>query len=199
MEKPGNLTDKQKDVLKYICAKIREENLPPTVREIAGAFGFSSTGTVRDYLRALAAKGYIRLASKKSRAIELVRENLFRIPVLGSVMAGAPNLAAEDIEGYFNLDTVLYPSQDVFFLRVKGDSMVEAGIMPGDLVLVRRQKMAQVGETVVVLIGEEATVKILRRKGGHFFLEPANTLYDPIPLNEDAAIIGKVINVIRKL
>ncbi len=196
----ADLTDKQRMVFKFIYEKIKRENLPPTIREIAQKFHFSSTGTVRDYLRVLAAKGYIRLLENKSRGIELIKETLFQIPIVGSVMAGNPNLAVEDIEGYFNLDSLLFPDgKEVFFLRVKGNSMIEAGILPGDLVLVRRQKVAQVGEIVVVLIGEEATVKILRKKGNAFYLDPANANYKPIPLNEDASIIGKVINVVRQL
>lgn len=199
MEEKKMLTKKQTKVLKFIYERIKQNNLPPTIREIAEKFAFSSTGTVRDYLKALANKGYIKISSRKSRAIELIKGSLFQVPILGSVMAGQPNLATEDIEGYFSLDSMLFPNNDIFALRVKGDSMVEAGIMPDDLVLVKRQQVAQIGETVVALIRDEATVKTLQRKGQAFYLEPANPLYDPIPLNEDASIIGKVINVIRKL
>lgn len=192
------LTDKQRDVLKFIYNRIKTDHLPPTIREIASNFDFSSTGTVRDYLQALVQKGYIRVSANKSRAIELVREALFSIPILGKVAAGLPTMAVEEIEGYLNLDSLVFSDEDTFALRVKGDSMVNAGIMPDDLVLVRRQNMAQNGDTVVALFGEEATVKYLRKNGLNYFLEPANPKYQPIPLNEDATIIGKVISVVRR-
>lgn len=194
-----SLTTKQKEVLKFIYRSIRQSHLPPTVREIAGHFGFSSTGTVRDYLKALAHKGYIRIAANKSRAIELVRETLFSVPILGRVAAGMPTLAVEEIEGYLDLDSLVFSDDSVFALRVRGDSMIGAGIFPNDLVMVRKQSMAQTGETVVALIGEEATVKYLRKNGAQYFLEPANPRYEPIPVNEDVTIIGKVISVVRRL
>lgn len=193
-----SLTEKQKQVLKFIYENIKSTNLPPTIREIAHHFEFSSTGTVRDYLKALARKGYIKLSAKKSRAIELVREAIFSIPILGRVHAGLPSLAVEEIEGYLDLDSLVFSDDSTFALRVKGDSMTGAGIFPDDLVLVRRQAMAQVGETVVALIGEEATVKTLQKRGNHYVLEPANPRYSFIPVNEDVSLIGKVISVIRR-
>jgi repressor LexA len=192
------LTTKQKAVFKYIYRTIRTTNLPPTIREIAQNFAFSSTGTVRDHLKALVKKGYIKITANKSRAIELVKETMFNIPILGSVRAGLPTLAVEDIEGYLDLDSLVFSESDIFALRVKGDSMNGLGILPGDLVLVKRQSMAQTGETVVALIGEEATVKSLRKKGDKFYLEPANQKYDPILIDKDISIIGRVISVIRK-
>jgi repressor LexA len=198
MNETTPLTSKQRQVLKFIYRKIKTANCPPTIREIAGNFGFSSTGTVRDYLRALVNKGYIKVAAGKSRAIELIKENLFSFPILGKVQAGLPTLAVEEIEGYLNLDSLVFSDNGTFALKVKGDSMVDAGIMPDDLVLVRRQSMAQTGETVVALIGEEATVKHLRKRDKKFFLEPANPKYQPIPVNEDVAIVGKVISVVRR-
>jgi repressor LexA len=192
------LTDKQRDVLKFIYDRIKNDHLPPTIREIASHFDFSSTGTVRDYMQALVQKGYIRVSANKSRAIELVREALFSFPILGKVAAGLPSMAVEEIEGYLNMDSLVFSEDDTFALRVKGDSMIEAGIMPDDLVLVRRQAAAQNGDTVVALFGEEATVKYLRKNGTNYFLEPANPKYQPIPLNEDVSIIGKVISVVRR-
>jgi len=192
------LTSKQKKVLKFIYESIRFNQLPPTIREIAERFDFSSTGTVRDYLRALTKKGYIRISSSKSRAIELIRENLFSIPILGRVQAGLPTLAIEEIEGYLNLDSIVFSDESTFALRVKGDSMIEAGILPDDMVLVKKQSVAQTGETVVALIGEEATVKKLRKNGSNYFLEPANPRYKPIKVDEQVSIIGKVISVIRR-
>lgn len=198
MNKTLKLTDKQKEVLKFIYKQIRDTKLPPTIREIAAQFGFSSTGTVRDYLKALIHKGYIKVAANKSRAIELVREAMFSFPIVGSVHAGLPSLAVEEIEGYLDLDSLVFSDNTTFALRVKGDSMVDAGIFPDDLVLVRRQAIAQTGETVVALIGEEATVKNLKKKGQQYFLEPANPKYEPIPITSDVSIVGKVISVIRR-
>jgi repressor LexA len=192
-----NLTEKQKNVLHFIFHKIKNEHMPPTIREIAEEFGFSSTGTVRDYLKALVDKGYIKVNEGKARAIELVKE-AFRVPILGAVAAGNPILAVEDIEGYVELDDLFFSDTDIFALRVKGDSMIEAGIMPDDLVLVRRQQAAEIGDIVVALIGEEATVKRLVKEANNFFLQPANPLYQPIPVNEDVILIGKVITSIRK-
>ncbi|MCA9399423.1 MAG: transcriptional repressor LexA [Candidatus Omnitrophica bacterium] len=193
------LTSKQKDVLQFIYTKIKESNIPPTIREIADNFHFSSTGTVRDYLQALVKKGFIKMEPHKSRAIELVKEAVFSIPILGKVQAGLPTLAVEEIEGYLNLESFVFSDESTFALRVRGDSMVEDGIMPNDLVLVRKQSVAQVGETVVALIGEEATVKRLRRDGGFYYLQPANPLYDPIRVDESVNIIGKVISVVRRM
>ena len=193
------LTEKQKQVLKFIYQSVKNHQLPPTIREIANQFNFSSTGTVRDYLKALVNKGYIRVTANKSRAIELIRESLFSIPILGSVQAGLPTLAVEQIEGYLDLDSLVFSDESTFALRVKGDSMIEAGIMANDLVLVRKQSMAQSGETIVALVGEEeATVKYLRRRDGDYYLEPANPLYDPIFVGDNVSIIGKVISVIRR-
>ena len=192
-----DLTDKQKSVLRFIFNKIRQESMPPTIREIAEEFGFSSTGTVRDYLHALSEKGFIRLKTGKARAIELVKE-AFRVPILGAVAAGNPTLAVEDIEGYVELDDLFFSDSEIFALRVKGDSMIEAGIMPDDLVLVRRQQVAQVGDIVVALIGDEATVKRLVKKDNNYYLEPANPCYEPIPVNEDTTLVGKVMTGIRK-
>jgi repressor LexA len=192
------LTPKQQQVLKFIYQKIKTANLPPTIREIAAHFKFSSTGTVRDYLRALVQKGYIKVSANKSRAIELVREVLFQVPILGKVTAGLPSLAVEEIEGYLDLDNLVFSDNNTFALRVKGDSMINAGIFPDDLVLVRRQNVAQSGEIVVAAVGDEATVKYLNKRGRQYFLEPANPSYKPIPVNEDVSIVGKVVSVIRR-
>lgn len=194
-----DLTQKQREVLKFIYNRITRENCPPTIREIAEHFNFSSTGTVRDYIKALVNKGFIKVSSSKSRAIELVKEVLFQVPILGRVRAGLPTLAVEEIEGYLNLDPFVLSEDDTFALRVKGDSMVDAGIMPDDLVLVRKQSVAQTGETIVALVGEDATVKRLQKRGSNYFLDPANENYDPIKINEAVSIVGKVISVVRKM
>lgn len=198
MNAKAKLTPKQRQVLKFIYKTIRSNSRPPTIREIAGHFGFSSTGTVRDYLRALAGKGYIRVSSHKSRAIELIREALFSFPILGRIRAGLPALAVEEIEGYLDLDSLVFSDEETFALRVQGDSMTGAGIMPNDLVLVRRQAMAQTGETIVAMIEEEATVKNLGRRGSDYYLEPANPRYEPIKMDDRVSIVGKVISVVRR-
>lgn len=199
MKNNKDLTLKQKKVLKFIYDCIKIQNIPPTIREIGTEFNFSSTGTVRDYLKALANKGYLKISAKKSRAIELVREKLFSFPILGRVQAGLPTLAVEEIEGYLNLDSLVFSEDETFALKVCGDSMINAGIMPDDLVLVRKQNMAQHGETVVALVGEEeATVKKLSCEGNQYFLQPANPAYQPIPFDDSVSIIGKVISVVRR-
>ena len=191
------LTNKQQEVLMYIRKMIRD-GLPPTIREIAAEFGFSSTGTVRDYLTALCKKGYILLEEKKSRAIELTEKAMLTIPILGRVPAGVPVLAIENVEDYFNVDKLFAQKDELFFLRVQGDSMIDAGIMPDDLVLVKKQPCAQNRDIVVCRVDGEVTVKILRSRENKFFLEPANKNYSIISLNERSQIIGKVITAVRK-
>ena len=191
------LTDKQKEVLLFIRQRIRN-GLPPTIREIADEFSFSSTGTVRDHLRALCRKGFILLSEGKSRAIELTEKAMLKIPILGSVPAGVPVLAVENVEDYFNVDKLFMQQDEIFFLRVHGDSMIGAGIMPEDLVLVKKQPCAQDGDIVVCRIDGEVTVKILRNRENRFFLEPANKNYSIIALNEHSQIIGKVITAVRQ-
>ncbi|MBL8013207.1 MAG: transcriptional repressor LexA [Candidatus Omnitrophica bacterium] len=198
MNNPTLLTQKQKDVLFFIYSQVRSRNIAPTIREIASHFGFSSTGTVRDYLRALTTKGYIRVAEGKSRAIELIREAICQIPVLGRVQAGSPIYAVEDLMGYLNLDKIIFPEPDMFALKVKGDSMIEAGIMPDDFAIIKRQEFAKVGDIVVAMIGEEATIKRLIKKGEKYYLNPANPRYEPISVTENVTIIGKLINVVRE-
>jgi repressor LexA len=192
------LTDKQKQVLKFIYEQVRSRQLAPTIREIGEKFGFSSTGTVRDHLNALVKKGYIRIQEGKARAIELIKESLFQVPVLGRVQAGMPVYAAEDLLGYLNLDQFVFPGPDVFALRVRGMSMRDAGIMENDFVLIRKQDHAQTGDIVVALLGDEATVKRLAKRGSAYFLDPANPDFQPIPMTSEAIIIGKVLQVVRE-
>ncbi len=191
------LTARQKQVLDFIRGRINEDKISPTIREIAGFFGFSSTGTVRDYLRALSKKGYLKLNRNKARALELIKENQ-GLPIVGEVACGKPCFAQEDIEGYLRLDKITKGSSELFCLRAKGDSMSGAGIVEGDLMVVRRQAQAQNGEIVVALIGDEATVKFLRRKNNKYYLEPANKKYRAMLFTESVSIIGKVVSVIRE-
>jgi repressor LexA len=198
MNENTTLTQKQKDVLKFIYTQVRSRNIAPTIREIASHFGFSSTGTVRDYLKALTTKGYIKIEEGKSRAIELIREAICQVPVLGRVQAGSPVYAVEDLMGYLNLDKIIFPEPDVFALRVRGDSMKDAGIMADDFAVIKRQDFAKVGDIVVAMIGEEATIKRLVKTGNKYFLQPANVNYEPIPVTEQVTIIGKLLNVVRE-
>lgn len=201
MEIIKDLSSKQRKVLLFIQDKIREEGIPPTIREIAASFGFSSTGTVRDYLNILKKKGYLKISPKKSRCIELIRRAGFRIPILGHVMAGPPDLAFEEVEGYLDLDDFSSRyDKDIFALRIKGDSMIDAGMFEGDLAIVRKQSAAQDGDFIVALIENEATVKRFRHKtrgrDHSIWLEPANRNYSPI--HKEFSLIGKVIGVLRK-
>ena len=192
-----DITLKQRKILRFIQNRISKDGRPPTIREIAAWFGFKSTGTVRDYLKTLAKKGYLRLTPKKSRAIELVRNIAFRIPIIGEITAGLPNLAYEEIDEYLNLEDFLSSSEkDIFALRIKGDSMIEKNIHDGDLVLIKKRSLASDGEIIAALIGSEATVKIFRKKDNKIYLEPANKKYSCI--FKEFSVIGKVIATIRK-
>jgi repressor LexA len=192
------LTNKQKKVLDFIRAQIRRA-VPPTIREIAQHMGFSSTGTVRDYLRALEKKGYLTKGGNMARSIEL-SDKSFKIPILGSIPAGRPATAYENIEGYVDAND-LYLGRlcldDVFALRVKGDSMIEAGIMDGDIAIIKKQPVAEHDDVVAALLdGSEVTLKRLKHKDRHYHLEPANKDYPPI--FEQFTIIGRLVAVVRK-
>jgi len=194
------LTPKQRMVFEFISERT-QSNIPPTIREIAAHMGFSSTGTVRDYLKALERKGYIRQGRNRlARSIEVLKHNLTRIPILAGIPAGEPNTAYEDIEGYVELNDLLTRramQKDVFALRVKGDSMVEAGILNGDIAIIKRQPSANDGDIVAALLeNNEATLKRLRLKKEKPFLEPANSNYKPI--HKEFKVIGKLINILRR-
>jgi repressor LexA len=189
------LTEKQAKVLEFIKRKISLDKQPPTIREIAAHFKFSSTGTVRDYLESLQKKGFIKIHRLKARAIELKKE-LLQIPILGTVPAGKPALAQEYIEGYIDLHALMGYDNSTFALRVKGNSMEQKGIMEGDVVIVHKQQVEE-GDIVVALIQDEATVKVFKKHKDSYWLEPANTQYQPILCTEETKIIGKVIGVWR--
>ena len=190
-----DLTMKQKRVWEFIRERVRE-NIPPTIREIGKHMGFKSTGTVRDYLKALENKGYLKRESGLSRSIELLRDTLSKIPILGTIPAGGPDLAYENIEGYVELDDLLAGQSNLFALKIKGDSMVDAGILDGDIAIIKKQSSAYKGDVVAALIGDEATLKRLRYSGSTAYLEPANKNYPPI--FENFAIIGKLVTIVRK-
>jgi len=194
------LTPKQEKVLNFIRKRIGER-LPPTIREIGEELGFKSTGTVRDYLKALIQKGLVRRMNNKSRAIELTERVSFnKIPIIGTIMAGSPNLAYEEIQGYVDADDLFLGRlgfDDVFALRVKGDSMIDAGILDSDIAVIKKRPHADNNDIVAALLdNNEVTLKRLRSKAGKFHLEAANKNYPPI--FEEFKVIGKLITVIRK-
>ena len=196
------LTRKEKEVYDYICATIEENGYSPSVRDIRDNLGIKSTSTVHSYINKLEEKGYIRKQDGKSRTLtpesgtqpKALRS---RIPILGQVAAGLPILAEQNIEGYIDF----VPSEkrlagELFALRVKGESMIEAGIMDGDYVVVCRTSYVENGDIAVVLIDDEATVKTFYREAGHFRLQPENKTMKPIITNE-LYILGKVIASVR--
>jgi len=194
------LTPKQEKVLKFIRKRIGER-LPPTVREIGEELGFKSTGTVRDYLKALTQKGLVRRMNNKSRALELTGSVSFtKIPIIGTIMAGKPSMAYEEIQGYVDVDDLFLGRlgfEDVFALRVKGDSMIDAGILDNDVAIVKKQPNAENNDIIAALLdNNEVTLKRLRGRPGNFHLEAANTKYPPI--FEEFKVIGKLMTVIRK-
>ena len=199
MEEKPYLTLKQEKVLNFIRKRIAER-LPPTIREIGEELGFKSTGTVRDYLKALMQKGLVRRMNNKSRAIELTERASFKIPIIGTIMAGKPNLAYEEIQGYVDADDLFLGRlgfDDVFALRVKGESMIDAGILDGDVAIIKKRPSADNNDIVAALLdNNEVTLKRLASKAGKFHLEAANKNYPPI--FEEFKVIGKLITVIRK-
>ena len=195
------LTPKQQQIYHFILSYSNRHGYPPSVREIGEHVGLKSPSTVHFHLKGLEAAGLITKAEGKTRAITVCpahgapipRPGL--VPVVGSVAAGAPILAQECIEDYLSFDTGGRTGEH-FALRVRGESMVDAGILPGDLVVVHQQSDANSGEIVVALFEDEATVKTLRRRDGHVWLMPANPEYEPIN-GDGCAILGKVVGVVR--
>ena len=205
-----DLTKRQREVYEFILSYIENTQRPPTIREIGDHFGMKSTGTVRDNILALERKGYIRQRPRSARGIELVQREdtplasgAHRIPVIGNIAAGQPLLAVENIEDRIDLDSRFFGAGEVVFaLRVKGDSMRDAGIHDGDYVFVRKQQTAEDGDIVAAIIGDEATVKRYFHEGNRIRLQPANDTMAPIYISADKAeviLAGKVIGVLRKL
>ena len=197
------LTAKQKEILQFIKANILERGFPPSVREICKAVDLRSTSSVHSHLEALEAKGYIKKDPTKPRTIEVVndgfnvnRRELVNIPMLGAVAAGEPIFAQENIQGYFPMPVELLPNAETFMLRVKGDSMINAGILNGDDIIVSKQPDADNGDIVVALIEDSATVKRFFREKECIRLQPENDSMDPI-LTKDVEILGKVIGLMR--
>ena len=194
----ANLTAKQQQIYDYILAFTADHGYPPSVREIGDAVGLKSPSTVHFHLKHLEELGVIVKGTGKGRAITLAEPSVpdDQVPILGNVAAGSPILAEECIEDYLTFDTG-GRQNEYFALRVRGESMLNAGILPGDLVVVHRQQTAHNGEIVVAMIDDEATVKRLSRKNGHVWLLPENEAYSPID-GTYAQILGKVAAVVRR-
>ena len=193
----AKLTHMQQKVYDYIVSCIQTQGYPPSVREIGDAVGLRSPSTVHFHLKHLEEAGVIAKGAGKGRAISLTEAAVpkNRVPIVGNVAAGSPILAEECIEDYLPFDTGGRDGEH-FALRVRGESMLDAGILPGDLVVVHRQQVARNGEIVVALLEDEATVKRLSLRGGHVWLMPENDDYSPID-GTYAKILGKVVSVVR--
>ncbi len=199
----GKITAKQQEILSYMEECILKKGYPPSVREICEAVHLKSTSSVHSHLSTLEEKGYIRRDPTKPRAIEILDENfsyprreLSEVPLVGDVAAGQPILAEENIEEYFPIPADLLPNAETFMLRVKGESMINAGIFDGDRVIVERQNTAHNGDIVVALVNDSATVKRFYREDGHYRLQPENDAMDPIIVDE-VEILGRVIGLFR--
>ena len=201
----GKITDKQREILEYIKEMILKKGYPPAVREICEAVHLKSTSSVHSHLESLEKNGYIRRDPTKPRTIEildddfaLTRRELVNVPVIGTVAAGTPILAEQNIEDYLPIPAGILPNKEVFMLKVKGNSMIEAGIYNGDKLIVAKQPNAENGDKVVALVDDSATVKTFYRENGHFRLQPENSSMDPIILDQ-VEILGKVIGLFRMM
>lgn len=201
----GKISKKQSEILEYIKEQILEKGYPPAVREICEAVHLKSTSSVHAHLETLEKNGYIRRDPTKPRAIEicddsfqLVRNEMTSIPIIGTVAAGQPILAAENIEGYFPVPVDMVPNAETFILKVKGDSMINAGIFSGDQIFVERTNVARNGDMVVALVDDSATVKTFYKEQGHVRLQPENDTMEPI-IVPDCQILGKVFGIFRFL
>lgn len=204
------LSTRQREVLEFIKATVRDRGYPPAVREIGDAIGLSSPSTVHSHLSTLVKYGYLRRDPSKPRAIEVVDEHSQtdlgpvsasrQVPLVGQIAAGSPILADETIDEVFSLPETLVGSGPIFMLKIKGDSMINAGILNGDYVVIRQQADALDGELVAALVdGAEATVKRLERRDDAVILHPANDAYDSMVFTEGVEILGKVVSVLRSL
>ncbi|MDS1030129.1 transcriptional repressor LexA [Bacillota bacterium LX-D] len=192
-----NLSTRQQNILDFIIKKINEKGYPPSVREIGAAVGLKSTSTVHGHLNQLEEKGYIKRDPTKPRTIEILgHQKIIDVPLVGKITAGQPILAVENVEETFPLPYNLIQNNDVFMLTVVGDSMIEAGILDGDYVIVRKQSNAKNGDIVAALLGEEATVKRFFKEQGSIRLQPENKYMSPIYC-QDVKILGKIVGVFR--
>lgn len=209
------LNRREKSILNFIEKQVNEKGYPPSVREIGKAVGLSSTATVHGYLAKLAEKGYIKKEDQKGRTLRLLKgadnkekikedknfysgREMVEVPVIGRITAGEPILAVENITDTFPIPIDFVGNSESFMLTVRGESMIEAGILNGDYILVKKQNVANNGEIVVALIGDEATVKTFYKEKDHIRLQPENSTMDPI-IVPNCEILGKVAGVFRKM
>jgi len=199
----GRISDKQKEILEYMKHEILNKGYPPTVRDICEAVHLKSTSSVHSHLETLEKNGYIRRDPTKPRAIEIIDDNfnltrreMVNVPLVGRVAAGEPILATENIESYFPVPAEFMPNAETFMLKVKGESMINAGILDGDQILVERCSSARNGDTVVALVDDSATVKTFYKEADHIRLQPENDTMDPI-IVDNCEILGKVFGVFR--
>ena len=217
-KKSNELGKREKDILSFIEKQIKQNGYPPSVREIGKAVGLSSTATVHGYLTKLEQKGYIKKENQKGRTLRLLKgtknknqaelsensknfytnKELVEVPVIGKITAGEPILAIENISDTFPIPIDFVGNSECFMLTVRGESMIEVGILDGDYILVKKQNVAQNGEIVVALIEDEATVKTFYKEKDHIRLQPENSAMDPI-IVKNCEILGKVAGVFRKL
>ena len=212
---PMELNKREKAILKFIEKQVNEKGYPPSVREIGKAVDLSSTATVHGYLTKLAKKGYIKKEEQKGRTLKLLKgglgeskegtgkpvysgKELVDVPIVGKISAGEPILAVENIIDTFPIPVDFIGNSESFMLVVRGESMIEAGILDGDYILVKAQNTAESGEIVVALIEDEATVKTFYKEDNHIRLQPQNSTMDPI-IVPDCQILGKVAGVFRKI
>lgn len=213
---PNELNKREKAILKFIEKQIQVNGYPPSVREIGKAVGLKSTATVHGYLASLSTKGYIKKENQKGRTLKVLKggaydgqtkmgdkpfysgKEMVEVPVIGKITAGAPILAVENVTDTFPIPIDFVGNSESFMLTVRGESMIEAGILNGDYILVKRQNTANNGEIVVALIEDEATVKTFYKEKDHIRLQPENSTMDPI-IVPDCQILGKVAGVFRKM
>lgn len=212
---PNELNKREKAIIKFIEKEVKQNGYPPSVREIGKAVGLSSTATVHGYLAQLEKKGYIKKESQKGRTLRLLKNDepyeqmkmskefysgkeMVNVPVVGKITAGAPILAVENVTDTFPIPIDFVGNSESFMLTVRGESMVEAGILDGDYILVKKQNTANNGEIVVALIDDEATVKTFYKEKNHIRLQPENSTMEPI-IVPDCKILGKVGGVFRKI
>ena len=208
-------TRKERAILKFIEEQVMSNGYPPSVREIGKAIGLSSTATVHAYIAKLEKQGFIKKEDKKGRTLKVIKgsdgkpvrksnknfytqRELVDVPIIGKITAGQPILAVENVTDTFPIPIDFVGNSESFMLTVRGESMIEAGILDGDYILVKRQSNASNGEIVVALIGEEATVKTFYKEKDHIRLQPENHTMDPI-IVPDCQILGKVAGVFRKM
>ncbi len=199
----GRITDKQREILEFMKQEILNKGYPPTVRDICEAVKLKSTSSVHSHLETLEKNGYIRRDPTKPRAIEIIDDNfnltrreVANVPMVGRVAAGEPILAVENVESYFPIPTEYMPNAEAFMLKVKGESMINAGIFDGDNVLVEKCNTARNGDMVVALVDDSATVKTFYKEANHIRLQPENDSMDPI-IVDNCEILGKVFGVFR--